>query len=213
MMSSITSLNGEERLTWKGFLGHNQGQTFVRVNAPVRAYDSHRWTIMQDVKCGERPDYSALPTVNRGWHAHYYLASARHWFEKFVKHNYFPMHWPGAKPIPLEASVRIWREAAQLLDKSDNEVNGYCESNVFVGDQIEEGISRGELYRNSQLGILIRQSLLNHRKCKSKLKIESVDFSDLGGAPAKVVDVKFLNWSPHHNPADTKFPPINHISL
>ncbi len=106
-----------EGVTWAGYLGHQQGQRLVRKDAPVQAYDSHRWTAaMPEIPEG-MPRYRPLPSVDIGWHAHYYLASPEHWLEKFTRHNDFPAHWPAPKTetteaeLPLEKPVALWRQA------------------------------------------------------------------------------------------------------
>ncbi len=198
---TIRDAKGAERVIWKGFLGHAQGQSFVRVNAPVRAYDSHRWTIMQELPIGKRPVYIPLPSVERGWHAHFYLASTNHWMEKFTKHNRFPMHWPGENPITLETPVRMWREAARLFGFNVSHVEAYCRESVFISDNvIDTELSKGTLSRGPVLGELIKQALAEAQE-KSSMKcppskIETVSFSELVYSPVEVNDSKDLDWSP-----------------
>src|SRR5262249_50261271 len=63
---------GSEEAGSRPWFGHRAGRSIVRVAAKVEALDSHRWTKWQDAWENGRPAWDLpIPTVRRGWHAHY----------------------------------------------------------------------------------------------------------------------------------------------
>ena len=109
----------EER--WSGFLGHVQGKSIIRTEARVRAHDSHRWAPEQAIEEGERPLFSRVAAIEKGWHAHYFLTSGNHLAEKGEKHSFQPEVWPCQTPV--EKPIEIFKETARSGTKEQVEAS------------------------------------------------------------------------------------------
>lgn len=142
----------DEIRDWDDFLGHRQGQAFVRTRLDVQGYDSHRFTANQHMMFPERPVYEGLKTVEADWHAHYYVTSIPHWMEKFKKHDTQPSSWPLNKPV--EFSILSAREARARL--SPPEAEAFCRETFFFSDeQIQAALAEGRAREDQRLKRLI----------------------------------------------------------
>lgn len=110
------------------WLGHNQGKSLVRTSARVEALNAHAWVKWQDTKDPGTAWSLPIPTLRKGWHAHYYCIEADTWLKKFkdVARNH--EHWPSGKRV--EYPKLEWSKAAVCMNL--NEARAYLDDGVLV---------------------------------------------------------------------------------
>lgn len=149
----------QEKVAWTGFFGHHQGKSIIRTSAHVQGHDSHRWTPRQAVPVGARPEYAPLPTLEKGWHAHYFITCKEHWFEKTPKHLHQPAHWPCQSPV--ERPIQTWKDAAQSVPLAERD--RYCDRWVLIAEEtLRQAIEAGSVVEDIRI-----PRIMEHLLCQA----------------------------------------------
>lgn len=186
---------------WDGFLGHNQGQTMIRCQAPVRSYDAHRWTLWKPLVSYGISEYWEPPTLEVGWHAHYYAPSIEQWMNKFTMHNEYPMNWPGKEVVELEAPIRIWRETVRYYQSKLSELSEYAKQYVFRSDdEIRAALEASHVEMDDTLARAVPEALDWEKKNTSAKRgsVEGISFERLESLNDVSCGLKLVVWTPHY---------------
>lgn len=170
---------------WTGFLGHVQGKSIVRTTARVSAHDSHRWAPEQVTPPGDRPLFAELPTLEKGWHAHYFLTSGSHLAEKGAKHSFQPGVWPCQTPV--EKPIEVFKETARTGTREQVEASA-TEHFLLPLEKLEAAAGRGELTLDNRIRRIVEAA--------------EADFESRNEAPGRATRISI---TPRH-PAD----PLNY---
>jgi hypothetical protein len=127
-------------LSWRNFLGHNQGKAALRTDAPGQAYDAHRWTSAQWACLPGRPDFTPIPTETLGILRHYPVTGAAHWLEKYRSFQREPEVWICQKPV--EPPKQWWKELAAAF--TTEEASAYYDRHLVLAEEtLEDGVRAG----------------------------------------------------------------------
>lgn len=101
------------------WLGHRLGKPIIRTSAEVQALNAHLWTKWQGARAPNFAWEFPLPTLRRGWHAHYLCIDPAIWLKKFQDVARHHEVWPNGSPVPFPKLE--WSRAAKNWSVTDAE--------------------------------------------------------------------------------------------
>lgn len=174
---------------WENYLGHRQGKCLVRTSAPVQSFDSHRWTTEQSPSRPNRPEFVPIPTISRGWHAHYFITGYDHWLNKYRQIAFEPTHWPCGTAVELP--IQTWKEVYAARDRV--KLSDYLKNHVFLSEAcLQQHEHSGTALRDKRLQKLIMTALQRYPLHPEPLN--SVTVTDLSPFEKPVLP----EWGPEH---------------